>query len=282
MTQNFSETELNDIPFHKFGGHGSTINFAHGNGYPPEAYEKFCSYFTPNYKVLGGKMRPLWETQKNPNELKSWDLLVDDMIHFMKTNKMKNVVGLAHSLGGTISILAAHRSPDLFSQLILLDPVVLSKESFLTSESLTIAERKLYNPFANASANRRDHWADKGEVFKMWRTKKVFKRFSHESLWHLVESSIVPDGERVTLAYSKEWETQIYVSEIYALDKAIELNIPVVVIRAGKGSVISEEVWEQWNREAPETTFLEFKEGGHLFPMEYPEKAAAVVNDFLT
>ena len=257
------------------------INFAHGNGYPPAAYEAFCSCFISNYKVVGGKMRPLWVPPQDPNELKSWDLLVDDMVHFMNSNQMRNVAGLAHSLGGTISILAAHRQPDLFSQLILLDPVILSKESFLKSESLSISERKSHNPYARACSTRRDHWNDREEVISSWRSKKVFNRFSDNSLKQLVDSSVVLDEKGATLLYSKEWETQIYVSEIYALDKAIELQIPVSVIRAGQGSVISNRVWEEWKENSPETTFLEFIDGSHLFPMESPEKASKMVKDLL-
>ena len=281
MNQSFMDFKLNDKTLYEFGGSGALMNFAHGNGYPPAAYKAFCSYLTSEYKVVSGKMRPLWEPHQDPNELKSWDLLADDMIHFMKSNQMKNVVGLAHSLGGTVSILAAHQHPELFSQLILMDPVVLSKASFNKSESLSIAQRKSLNPFAKACSTRRDHWSNKAEVISSWRSKKVFQKFSKDSLNQLVEGSITTKDSGVKLLYSKEWETQLYVTEVYVLDKAFELKMPVTVIRAGIGSIISEEVWNQWNREADQTTFLEFSNGSHLFPMEYPEETATIIKEIL-
>ena len=271
-----------EIPYVDFGGQGQLLHFAHGNGYPPTSYKSFCSHLPSQYRIIATKMRPLWHPAKDPFELESWDMLADDLITFMESSQMKDVIGIGHSLGGTISVLAAHKKPELFNQLILLDPVILSKESYLKSENLSIADRKVYNPFAKACLARRDHWSEKSEVLNSWRTKKVFRKFSESALKDLVDASIVEDRQGVRLAYSKEWESHIYVTEIYILDKLLNLNIPITVLRAGKGSIISDEVWSLWQSKATNTSFLEFDKGSHLLPMEFPKEVAAIVNNIIT
>lgn len=268
-----------DIPLHHFGGKGPLIHFAHGNGYPPSAYRALCSHFTDRYEVIGAKMRPLWSSSNDPSVLDSWSLLAEDMAHFMRSKGMKKVIGLCHSLGGTISILAAYDNPDLFDRLILLDPVILSKESFLASESMTMSERIAHNPFARASSTRKDKWKNKSEVFEIWRGKKVFGRFNDQALWQLIEAAIMQNKHGATLAYSREWETQIYVTESYVLDKAIKLDIPITVIRAARRSVIMDKVWEMWKGKSPQTSFLDFHDGSHLFPMEAPDEVAAILRE---
>lgn len=265
------------IPYHHFGGQGKMIHFAHANGYPPEGYRQFFTPFLKDYEIIGSKYRPLWGSQE-PSKVKSWSAFGKDMIQFMDEMGMKKVIGMGHSMGGAISVDVAHERPDLFERLILLDPVIFAYNRYLFTKLTPNSLLKKWVPPAVLSAKRRNQWTSKKEVYESWRTKRVFKRFSDEVLTDFVEAAIVPNGsEGVTLAFPREWETQVYITAPYVFGKVLKLPIPVTVIRAEKNSVITNELWDNWQKKSPNTQFIEYKNAGHLIPMEFPDELAQLI-----
>jgi len=263
-----------NIPFHHFGGKGRTIHFAHANGYPPEGYQQFIQNFTPNYQVIASKFRPLWGGQQ-PKEVKSWNTFANDLIRFLDKQGQKGVIGMGHSMGGTISVIAAIMRPDLFSQLVLVDPVIFPKRYAIMNKILPNLLLKKMIPIASISSKRRNHWASKEEVYNSWREKRVFKRFSDAVLHDFVNNAIIPaTNGGVTLAFSREWETQVYLTAPFVFDKLKKLEIPIIVVRAEKTNVVSPEIWKEWQTKQPSTHFIDFKGAGHLVPMEFPKDLA--------
>jgi len=270
-----------NIPFHHFGGEGPSIHFAHANGYPPEGYQQFLQNFTPEYQVIASKFRPLWGGQQ-PKEVKNWRTFADDLIQFLDKQGLKRVIGMGHSMGGTISIIAALKRPDLFSQLVLIDPVIFPKRYYMVNKFLPNLLLKRIVPIAKTSSKRRNHWDSKAEVYQSWRQKRVFKRFSDEVLHDFVNHAIVPaTNDGVTLAYSREWETQVYITVPYVFDDLLKLKIPIIIVRAEKTNVISPKLWKEWQEKQATNTFIDFKGAGHLVPMEFPKVLAKQILELL-
>lgn len=265
------------IPFHNFGGQGDLIHFAHANGYPPEGYKQLFQPFLAKYKVIGSKFRPLWGEQ-SPEAVNSWTIYANDLIQFLDQNSFKNIIGMGHSMGGTISVEAAFKRPDLFKQLVLIDPVIFPYSYFLLTKFLPKSLLKGRLPIAKRSAKRRYQWKSKEEVFKLWREKKVFKRFSDTSLKDFIAAAIIADEKGgVTLAYSREWETQVYLTGIYIYKKILQLKVPVTIIRAEKTNVIPISLWKEWQKKRPDHQFIEYNNSTHLLPLEYPKELADLI-----
>lgn len=262
------------IPFHDFGGTGPTIHFAHANAYPPSCYKQLFQPFTPNYKVIGMHQRPLWE-KSNPRNFKSWNELADDLILFFEQQQLRQVIGVGHSMGGVVSIIAAIKRPELFSKLILIDPVIFPKRFTTFTNLLPPFLRKKIIPIAKLSAKRRDNWPNQQTVFDSFRTKKVFRRFSDTALWDFVKGGTKANGNgQITLTYPKDWETQIYITAPSVLSALKKINIPILAIKGQYSNVITTEVWKEWKNTQPNNDFLEYPNSGHLVPMEYPFELA--------
>ena len=274
--KNNTDTSQFQIPYHHFGGEEKLIHFAHANGYPPEGYQQFIAPFLKNHQVIASKFRPLWGNQ-NPNSIKSWNSFADDMIRFMDSKGLKNVIGMGHSMGGTISIIAAIKRPDLFEKLILIDPVVFSWKFLLVNKILPRSILKKIVPIAKISAKRRDHWKSKEEVYGLWRKKRVFSKFSDSVLKDFINAAIVSNGEGVKLLFPKEWETQVYVTAPYVFSDVLKMKIPITVVKGEFTNVITPELWEKWQTAQPQNKFIEFKNAGHLVPLEYPKELAEVL-----
>ena len=247
------------------------IHFAHANGFPPEVYQQFLTPFQKSYQVITSKFRPLWGNQK-PEALKSWHELADDMIQFLDQQNLKQIIGMGHSLGGVTSIIAAIKRPDLFSKLILLDPVIFDDFYFKLGSFLPISIKRKFVPIAKISANRRDSWNSKEEAYKLWRKKRVFQKISDSVLKDLVNHAIVPGKNgKVILAYSKEWETQIYLTAPFIFNQVKKLKTPMVIVKGANSDVITDQVWKVWQQAQPDNHFINFPNAGHLVPLEHPE-----------
>jgi len=261
--------KIKKIPFHDFGGQGPTLHFAYANGYPYKAYKQFITPFLKNYRVIASEYRVMW-SDESPKSVNSWMVYADDLIQFMDENNLKNIIGMGHSMGGTISALAAAKRPDLFSKLIVIDPVILSKQAMGYFRFLPVFVRRKLLPMAKVALKRKDSWQSKAEVFNHWRTKKVFKRFSDESLNDLVNAATIKTEKgNLTLAFSKEWEAQVYVSLNPFFSMIKKLELPMLVVKPAQ-SVLSDQVWSDWKKAQPTNQFLEIKDAGHLVPLEYP------------
>ena len=73
--------------------------------------QKFC--------VETPLMRPLWNSPPLES-VKSWRLFGEDFIQFTEERGKKTIIGVGHSIGGTLLLFAAINNPDLFSKIILL------------------------------------------------------------------------------------------------------------------------------------------------------------------
>lgn len=265
------------IPFLNFGGEGNYIHFAHANAYPPGCYQQLISPFLTQYRVVGMHQRPMWP-DSNPTSFRHWHQLADDLIVFLDQQNIKQVIGAGHSMGGVVSIIAAIKRPDLFSKLILIDPVIFNRKYALATTLLPFFLRKKIIPIAKISAKRRDLWDDQQAVYESFRKKKVFKQFSDTSLWDFVKASTKPNGQgQVTLSYPKAWETQIYLTAPYVLNKLLKLKIPIIAIKGEHSNVITPEIWAAWQHAQPANHFLELPNSGHLVPMEYPQEVAEFI-----
>ncbi len=262
-----------EIPYIK-KGEGSIIHFAHANGFPPEAYQQFLAPFQKKYQIVTSKFRPLWGGQ-NPSELKSWNTFADDMIRFLDEQGLKNIIGMGHSLGGVSTLLASIKRPDLFSKIILLDPVIFDKSYMKLINLVPDSLKKKIIPIAKVAMKRKDHWDSKEDVYESWRKKRVFKKISDSVLKDLVDCAVISNEKgKVKLAYSKEWETQVYITAPLIFKKVKKAKTRMIVVKGEQSDVITDEVWNAWQQTQLNNTFISFPFTGHLLPLEEPQALA--------
>lgn len=250
------------------------IHFAHANGFPPGAYQPFLQHFTKKYKVLTSEFRPLWGNQ-DYKWLRNWSQFADDLIQNLDKQGFKNGIGMGHSLGAVATIIAAMKRPDLFSKIVLLDPVIFDGPLYTLVNFLPHSLRKKIIPVAKIALKRKEEWPSKGVVYDSWRSKRIFKRIPDEVLRNLVEHATVStEKNTVKLAYSKEWETQVYITAPSIFGKLKKVKTPMIVVRGAETNVLTAKVWEAWKAAQPQNTFINYPKAGHLVPFEFPHALA--------
>lgn len=256
------------------------IQFLHANAYTPGCYAQMFKALS-NYKVIAPKQRPLWK-DSDDSSLTSWSVLADDIIVHMDEVGRKDVIGIGHSMGGVASWLAAIKRPDLFSRLILIDPVILPLSYTLGIQWMPMSLKRKYVPIVKVASRRRDTWTDRASAKKYFLSKKVFQRFDSQALEDFIEHGLKThvDGG-VGLAYPRAWEARVYGTAPYLWRKLGKSPCPITVIRAQYSDVIGEESWAKIKSSLSKGHFIQADGAGHLVPFEQPELCADIINNDL-
>ncbi|MCA9982716.1 MAG: alpha/beta hydrolase [Anaerolineales bacterium] len=269
------------IPYLDYGGQGKTIHFAHANGYNPGCYRQLASYLVADYHVLGMALRPLWPDSK-PAGLQRWRDMVPDLFAFFEQHRLPRLIGAGHSLGSVLTLMAALAQPERFERLILIDPVVQSPSflaEFWTADGQSTGAD---HPLAQIARRRRDHWPDRATAFAHLRPKPIFAGLSDEALADYLEMGLRPDGDEVTLAFSREWEAWIYQHDPHEIWSLLpQVQPPMLIIYAEHSGIITAETVARIRDLRPQTELIMLPNCGHLLPMEQPATVAELMLDWL-
>jgi len=269
------------IPFIDFGGNGRILHFAHPNAYPPAGFRQFLEPLAENFHVYAVEHRPLWPGSR-PEEMTGWRIIADDLIRFFDQMGWQQVIGVGHSLGAVATLYAAVSRPDLFSQLILIEPVMLPPA--ILQKIAENPEAGAFTKMVDGALKRRKRWASRQVAFDRFRRKSVFNRFSDEALWDYVNSATRKmDNESFELVYPREWEARFYSMPPFHVWEAIkQLTQPTLAIRAAETDTVFPQAWQLWQELQPDATFVEVPDCGHMLTLERPSQVAAIVQNYLS
>lgn len=271
----------NGIPFLDFGGNGELIHLAHANGFPTGSYRLLAQELTKTHHVIGMESRPLWPNS-DWKSFQTWKTAADDLIRFLDAKQLKGIIGAGHSFGAVATIIAANKRPDLFSKLILIEPVILPKWIYLFSAVAPHWLQKRINPVAKKAAKRTDAWDNREAAFNQFREKKVFSKMRDDALWDYVNSGTeLSSDDKIKLRFSKEWETRVYLTVSNPWDELPKLTIPFILFRGETSDTITKKVWQDSQSLKTKSTFIEMEDCGHLVPFEKPNQLAQQIQEFL-
>ena len=265
----------------EIGSKGPLIQFMHANANPPGCYLTLANDLQKKgYKIVLPEQRPLWP-ESNADHFNDWNILADDLIKHMDQVDRKNVIGLGHSMGAIAMYLAAIKRPDLFSKLVMIDPVILPEKITRINKYVPFWIKKKLIPIIKIASNRRDRWPDKEAVTTHLRSKKVFQRWANDVWDDFLEYGIKNIGSELTLVYPKEWERRVYGSAPHLWPLLHKSPCPITIIRAEFSDVLTPSTWERVKKCMPHAQLKVMKGVGHLMPFEKPNELGAIIKDVL-
>jgi len=271
------------IPFIDFGGTGPLLHWAHANGYPARAYTPLIETLTPHYHVVSSITRAQWP-DSHAKDLPSWEPFVEDLFQFMEEQNAQNVIGIGHSLGAMVTLVAALRRPEVFKALVLIEPVLFRRRLLTT---VTVARRlgllKRLHPLIPTALKRRRLFTSADEMFSRYRKARIFSRIDDRGLQAYVDSLAQPrpDGQ-VELAISPEWEARIYEQGPFNIWSQLKnLRPPLMLIRGAETDTLAAEAVEKLHRSLPNAVIHNLPDTGHLVPLEKPDEVSRLILKFL-
>lgn len=269
-------------PLYEYTANGSAVmNFSLGNGFPPEMYLPLVNEIDLNYQKVCLLPRSWWP-DTNPADMESWHVMVDDYIAGIREHQLAPVVGIGHSMGGVINLMAAVEQPELFRAVVLIDPVFFPR---WMSRLLGILKKigvEPRMPLVQGALNRREKWASEEEAYVYFRGKSLFRLCSDEVVRLYTHHMLRPASDGVELAYPKEWEAQIFRTP--PLDEwryPPKIQVPCLIIAGENTNAFRPGAVQLWRRIRPDIPLLTVPKTSHLLPVEEPKIVAKAIQDFL-
>lgn len=258
------------------------IHFAHANGIPSRVYTPLLDELRRDHEVV---MLPEIGTDLAYPVTDQWPRLVDQLIHSVESQSDgQPVIGLGHSLGSLLTLMAAYRRPELFRQVIMLDPPLITGPYslfFHLAKHLHPATADRITP-AGLSAKRRDHWDSREQAAEKLRGKGLFASWRPEFFEAYIQHGLKDDPRGgVTLTIPRDVEVAIFRHNPswWWLRPWHPPRVPVHLL-AGQDSQFYQRGLPQWARFQMKIPYTLMK-GGHMFPLEYPELTLTKIRELI-
>jgi pimeloyl-ACP methyl ester carboxylesterase len=258
------------------------IHFAHANGVPSKVYQKLFDGLKDEYDII---YVPLLGPDKRYPIDNHWNSLTNQVIDsIVRQAKGRPVIGLGHSLGSVLTFQAALKRPELFTQVIMLDPpLIMGKESLVLHFAKLFKLKALdkMSP-AGLSKRRRDHWESRAQAAELLRPKGFYRDFDADCFQAYIDYALTEDKARggVELTISKQDEVEIFQTNpsLWWLPQS-KPKLPVHLVVAEKGPFLARKFPQQVQKKFG-IPFEVFK-GGHMFPLEHPVEVAELIKQLI-
>ena len=197
---------------------------AHATGFHGRCWDRVVQRL-PEFRCISVDMRGHGLSSK-PEPPYLWRYFGEDVAALCVELGLEGAIAAGHSKGGYAVTLAAALQPRIFSKLLLVDPVILSREAYR-------ADRGDVEHFA---ARRRNEWPSPDAMFESFKDRPPFSLWDPDVLHDYCQYGLVPnpDGEGYVLACPPKIEAATYAGsaggDIYA--EIATIDIPVRILRA--------------------------------------------------
>lgn len=273
-------TDDAELPYIDTGGDKPTLHFSHANGIPVVAYEPLIHELARDWRVLGlGHRGQLGGV----GEIRTWRSLSHDLEAFLEEKAVKPVYGVGHSIGAVVSMFAAARRPDMFSSLVMIDPVLLSPRIVMMIRLARLFGVKARSPLSKRARGRRNGWGSKEEAFEFFKGKGMFHGWREDFLRAYVDNGLfqAPFGDGFVLLCPPEVEAQGF--ENYSPDVwswPARIKIPTLIVQGERSDVLSKECFEKFQKLCPGSAGIVLPDCNHFVPMQKTDETLKIIRDF--
>ena len=178
------------------------------------------------------------------------------------------IIGVGHSSGGAVVAMAEMLKPGLFQQMILLEPIIPPPP-----------HEPMEGGLVEMTLKRRDRFDSPQAAADGWRGRGAFAGWEERALDAYVAGALRFDGEAWVLRCKPEIEAEYYrTAGLHeAWDRLGELDPPIHLVAAQNSNTHTVEFLAAQAAQIRVVTTEILPDVGHLFPMQDPALAAAIV-----
>lgn len=194
-----------------------------------------------------------------------WDLMTDDVVLTM--DGASGVVGVGHSCGGAVIARAAAIAPELFSSILLIEPIIPPPPY-----------GRANIPLARAAERRRNRFASRDAAYERFASGPM-ATWQPDALAAYVDFGFVDDGEGVVIKCQPEVEADVFRegSNHDTWDLVSEISVPVTIVSGERSETHSQPFLDALYELFDQPSMVMVPESGHFLPMERPGVVASLV-----
>jgi lipase len=216
-----------DICYFEWGraGDGLSVLLLHATGFHARCWDKVVDAFPDGTHVVA--VDQLGHGRSARPEIRDWTMIAGATAELVKSLGVTFDLAVGHSMGGHCLVQIAAQLPDQIKKLVLVDPVIVSREIYLNPPDYSASDQMV--------SRRRNSWTGPDEMFERFRDRHPYKLWNPAVLRDYCEYGLLPDGEGgFELACPPQTEGSVYATSAsvdpYPIIEAIEQ--PVTILRA--------------------------------------------------
>lgn len=258
------------------------VVFSHANGFNARTYRTILRPLAKHFRVLAVDQRGHGRSGLPPitgPERVSWDDVADDLMVLLSALDVKDAVLAGHSMGGTLSLLAAAAAPQRVRGLVLFDPVVMPPDVVAQSRAGLLAD----SPLVQGALRRRAVFPSREAVIAAYTGRGAFRTWPGEVLADYVADGFrdTPDGE-VELSCPPNWEASNFTAHDHDPWAAFAaVRAPIRILRAQEGSTCRIDGHEAQLTAGGNVRVETIAGTSHFLPMERPDLVAEALTEMV-
>ncbi len=266
------------------------IHFAHANGFTAGVYRQMLGELSKSRTIYALGHRATWQdARQTPEQSFDWTRAADDLIagleHIRTLNpKVRQFIGVGHSLGAVTTLIAAKKRPDLFEKLIVIEPVLLQSASLWMLKMMPFAMRHRYLSLPKMTLRRRDVWDSHERFVDFHAAKSAFGGIDRAVMQDYAEHGLRTRGqdEAFELVFPKAWEAHVFATLPDVWGVVRSLTVPCTCIRGSDSARwVPVRSWDKWQKLRPDYPLLTLENMGHLAPLQQPQAVAQLLSTLL-
>lgn len=261
-----------EIALLDWGGEGPLALLHHANGFCKGTWGMVATGLRQRFRVVALDARGHGDSSQPAGEgAYAWREFALDLVSVAERLRAELghiALAVGHSFGGTATLGAAARRPELFDRMLLVDPVIPGRPGGGDPERRANARR-----LAERAARRRADWPSRQEARSWWAERELFARWRPEALdLYALDGLRERPGGGVELKCPGAVEAAVFSgSEGYdAFSVARGVETPCLWLWAGRGD-FARPVYEELAA-SMKAARVEAVDSGHLMPMEQPDR----------
>lgn len=263
----------------RLDGAGATVHFVHGNGFCGGVYWPLLQTLVSDYALFCHDIEGHGES--DPPSRFSGTRAIGRRIAPIIAEQLpehRALIGMGHSYGAAQTLCAAADNPQLFSALVLLDPILLPPSDYIRTRVLAALRR---NPMSRAARRRRDRWDSRSHAAGWLRDRGIYRGWREDAFDCFIEYATRDDDDGSRVLRCPKWlEAEIFDHPAYPWRALARIQCPVLMM-FGERSYPFLRVAARLVRTQRPDIDVRTQAGGHCFMLEAPTDTAETIREFL-
>jgi pimeloyl-ACP methyl ester carboxylesterase len=262
-----------EVAVHDLAGHDAgrpVLLISHATGFHGHCYLPLALALAQRFHSIAFDFRGHGDTPKPAQAAIDWNRYADDA-EAVALSLTRPLPAFGHSMGGACLLIAAHRHPDLFSHLVIYEPVVFPPDE----ERISVGP-----PLAEGARRRRATFASFEDAIANFASKPPLGRFTPAALDAYVRYGF-SEGEdgQVHLKCQPELEAATFElgSSHRTWDLLPEITTPVLVVCGLPSPDSPSRTSQDVAGRLPNGRHLQIDELDHFGPMTHPDQVAELI-----
>jgi pimeloyl-ACP methyl ester carboxylesterase len=246
-------------------------------------FEKLKNQFDNqiNIYALDQRGHGLSKAKSDHNQLKSWDVFVEDGREFIDSIKGP-VICSGHSMGSIIAAKIASLDPDKVPNLFMIEPVLYGPLESLKFRFMSFIKYNRGLSIADGAAKRRREFPSIEDAVSSYTGRGAFTTWTPEWIRNYLTGGSVSISSGIELTCSPEWEAATFRSSSMDTWKYLrKIRNNVMVVYGSLGSTFSIQARKHLFKLGLNWGSKYYKEASHFLPMEYPDSVIKDLKDYL-